>query len=256
MKAGRLSQPLTCLLLAASACRPNPGRILNSPNAVAVTTPEPTHSMIYVARTGAGIIVIDLGWVEGERTLRRGLTRLVADSGDVAAVFLTHAHRDHISGWRAVRGAPLVVAAPEAGFLVGARAHADLPSELAAALLGRVGPTPGEMEVRTFSTDTTFVFGTDTLRAFTVPGHTPGSAAYLFRAVLFVGDAMYGQWDGKLTAPRRIFTTDPALAAASLVSLQNRLAAYRVRWVCTAHARCAKYRKAPWRHRQGDRVRL
>lgn len=40
-----------------------------------------------------------------------------------------------------------------------------------------------------FSKDTVFVFGRDTLHAFLVAGHTAGSTAYLFRGVLFVGDA-------------------------------------------------------------------
>ncbi|MEO5588506.1 MAG: MBL fold metallo-hydrolase [Gemmatimonadaceae bacterium] len=200
--------------------------------------------MIYLARTSAGVIVIDLGWIGAEATLRKELEELVADAGDIAAVFLTHAHRDHIGGWRAVRGAPFVVAAPEAGFLVGTGVHADVFSQLAEGLLGQVGPAPDEVDVQTFSADTAFVFGADTLRAFVVPGHTPGSAAYLFREVLFVGDAMYGRWDGTITAPRRIFTTDQALAVASITSLQQRIAPYRIRWVCTAHSRCAKYRKA------------
>lgn len=229
------------LPLLLGACTANLSRIQNPPRAVAVTTPEHTRSMIYLARTADGVIVIDLGWIGAEETLRRGLARLDAGPEDVIAVFLTHAHRDHVAGWRAVRGAPFFLAEPEVPLLEGADDHADGPSRLAARVLGRVGPAPGEVEVRAFSRDTAFVFGADTVRAFAVPGHTAGSAAYLYRGVLFVGDAMSARWSGRLTPPKRVYTADPAQGAASIASLWRRLEPYRVRWVCTAHAKCAAY---------------
>ncbi|CAN5199942.1 hypothetical protein BH20GEM2_BH20GEM2_21280 [soil metagenome] len=229
------------LPLLLGACTANLSRIQDPPLAVAVTTPEHTRSRIYRARTADGVIVIDLGWIGAEETLRRGLARLGADSADVIAVFLTHAHRDHVAGWRAVRGAQFILAEPEVPLLEGADDHSDGPSRLAARVLGRVGPAPGEVRVHAFTRDTSFVFGADTLRAFRVPGHTQGSAAYLFRGTLFVGDAMSARWSGRLTPPKRIYTADPAQGAASIASLWRRLEPYRVRWVCTAHAKCAAY---------------
>jgi hypothetical protein len=50
-------------------------------------------------------------------------------------------------------------------------------------------PKPGEVTIRAVSSDTLFTFGRDTLRAFAVPGHSPGSMVYLLRETLFVGDA-------------------------------------------------------------------
>src|SRR5687767_11692287 len=65
-----------------------------------------SSSMIYIARTSAGIVVIDLGWITASSRLREELRQLGADSSDIAAVFLTHAHRDHIAAWPLVAPAP------------------------------------------------------------------------------------------------------------------------------------------------------
>jgi glyoxylase-like metal-dependent hydrolase (beta-lactamase superfamily II) len=95
--------------------------------------------------------------------------------------------------------------------------------------------------VRTFATDTTFVLGADTLRAYVVPGHTAGSAVYLFRGVLFLGDAVTYSWWRGFAPARRGYSDDPRAAAANLARLWRRLPPGAVRHVCTAHARCAAF---------------
>ena len=89
--------------------------------------------------------------------------------------------------------------------------------------------------------DTAFVLGSDTLHAYLVPGHTPGSTVYLFRGVLFVGDAMtFSHWGGFGPA-KRGFTDDRPLAVRSLTALWARLPAGAARYICTAHARCTAF---------------
>jgi hypothetical protein len=64
---------------------------------------------------------------------------------------------------------------------------------------------------------------------------------YLFRGVLFVGDAMtFSHWRGFGPA-KRGFTDDRSLAVRSLAALWARLPAGAVRYVCTAHAHCAAF---------------
>jgi glyoxylase-like metal-dependent hydrolase (beta-lactamase superfamily II) len=103
--------------------------------------------------------------------------------------------------------------------------------------------------VHAFAADTTFVLGAgtgrpDTLRAYVVPGHTVGSAVYLFRGVLFLGDAATHTRRGGFAPARRGYSDDPRAAAASLAALWPRLPAGAVRVACTAHARCAAFTPA------------
>ena len=100
-------------------------------------------------------------------------------------------------------------------------------------------PRPGELDARTFSRDTTYMIGRDTLRAYIVPGHTAGSAVYLFRGVLFVGDAATHSMLRGFRSAKAQFSDDPKLAAENLSRLWPRLPSNGIRAMCTAHAECA-----------------
>src|SRR5687768_5604165 len=154
-------------LLLIPACVPRPFPVQRDD--VRVLRTGPSQSMIYVARTTAGLVVIDLGWVDAQDSLRAALRSFPGDT--VAAVFLTHSHRDHIVGWPVVARAPFWVAAPERDFLIGAFAFRAWIPRMAETLDPQ--PLPGErVTVKEFMNDTTFVFGADTVRAFVVAGHT------------------------------------------------------------------------------------
>lgn len=211
------------------------------PSAVAVTTRGLNVSMIYLARVQTGVVAIDLGWTGAERGVERGLRRLGAHPSDVVAVFLTHSHRDHIGGWKQVRRAPFHLAEPEVDRLLG-RVPFEGPVPRAAE---RFWPSdrPAEREITLvpFGSDTAFTFGADTVWAFVAPGHTAGSAAYLHGGVLFVGDALARP---PLTGFRPTpsgFADDPALALRTLDSLWRRMEGRPVRYVCTAHGKCAAF---------------
>ena len=61
------------------------------------------------------------------------------------------------------------------------------------------------------------------IRVYSVPGHTAGSAAYLVREVLFLGDAADVGRDGKIQLAPSIFSDSQAEDRASLVGLHRRL---------------------------------
>jgi glyoxylase-like metal-dependent hydrolase (beta-lactamase superfamily II) len=103
--------------------------------------------------------------------------------------FITHAHRDHIAGWTHVPQATFVLGRDEVPLFTGTASYKGLVPRLADNLNGYRRPTRSEVTVLAVGGDTLFAFGRDTLRAYAVPGHTPGSTAYLFRGTLFVGDA-------------------------------------------------------------------
>ena len=226
-------------MLAATGCTTNLSNI-EGPAANAIPTAFPWNSMIYAARTDAGVVVVDLGWQNAEDALRRGLAQIGARPEDVTDVFITHSHRDHIAAWPLVRHARFHVAAGEDALFQGTRTHADSPSRLAETGIGNPGPWPGEVNVKPFARDTAFVRGGDTVRAYVIPGHTVGSAAYLVRGVLFVGDAVNRSYLTGMRPGFPIFTDDEEQNRASLAGLFKRVPLSQVQWVCTAHGKCAR----------------
>lgn len=228
-------------LLLLTACSHNLRHAVEPGRSVAFSTAGPWASLVYAARVDGGrVVMVDLGWIGAGGKLKRHLRGLDATPADVTDVFLTHAHRDHLGAWREVQHATFHVSAPEAPLLTGDSAHADVPSRAAEALAGHGGPWPGEVRVSPFARDTTFAFGADTVHAFLVPGHTRGSAAYLFRDVLFVGDAVRRSPLFGFRGAHPLFTRSPAENRASLRSLFDRALPLGVSWVCNAHAKCAR----------------
>jgi glyoxylase-like metal-dependent hydrolase (beta-lactamase superfamily II) len=231
---------LACLLaLPLAGCTYHLAEIQEPGRAVAFTTTGPWRSMVYAARTDSGVVVVDLGWAGAGGKLRSRLRGLGVAPGEVTDVFLTHSHRDHIAAWRTVRGARFHLWAPEQPLFEGTKRHVDFPSRVARSNAGDAGPRPGEVDVRAYAGDTTFVIGGDTVRAYPVPGHTAGSAAYLFRGVLFVGDAVARKPLRGYSGADPFFSMDTRLNRRSLIELFARVPMDQVRWICNAHAKCA-----------------
>ncbi|HKP75990.1 MAG TPA: MBL fold metallo-hydrolase [Longimicrobiaceae bacterium] len=231
------SLALTALL---SGCTYHLASVREPGRATAFTTTGPWRSMVYAAKTDSGVVVIDLGWAGAGGKLRRRLrSELGVAPADVTDVFLTHSHRDHIAAWRTVRGARFHLWQPEQPLFEGTRQHADFPSRAARANAGDAGPRHGEVDVRAFAGDTAFVIGRDTLWAYSTPGHTLGSASYLFRGVLFVGDAVARKPLRGYGGADPLFSLDTRMNRQSLIGLFARVPMDRVRWVCNAHAKCS-----------------
>lgn len=232
---------LLCLPAISAACNSrNPQLAEDARSAIALTGGMNT-SMIYLARTDSGVIAIDLGWWGHKEPLSRAFTRLDATPQDVKHVFITHSHRDHIAAWPTVQRARFHLADAERPRLIGTAAHQGWLVRWFEWLNESDLPDSTQVDARTFSRDTVFVFGKDTLRAYIVPGHTAGSAAYLFRGVLFMGDAVtYLPFRGYRPAKGQ-FSDDPRAAVASLTMLWPRVPLDRVRVICTAHGECAPF---------------
>lgn len=205
--------------------------------------------MTYVRRVQEGVLIVDLGWLDADSILDEQLDAIDARDEPVVAVLLTHSHRDHIGGWRRVRDAPFYMGLPEVARFFGEEEHEGWVPRIADRVLGSAGPERGEVEVRPFASDTTLVFGVDTVHAFLVPGHTSGSAAYLIDGLLLTGDAIYRGYLGDFRPAMIGYSDDTNQARRSLADLFRRLDDYRVEEVCTAHGRCA-----PWTEDFRERV--
>ncbi|SEU08089.1 MBL fold metallo-hydrolase [Stigmatella erecta] len=144
-------------------------------------------------------------------------------------VFLTHLHFDHISGMADVPAKTAVYMGP--GELASIE-HADavVREGTQRALQGK-----GSLQEWAYEADAAGrfagvvdVFGDGSVWALWVPGHTPGSTAYLVRTpqgpVLFTGDACHTRWGWEHDVEPGTFSEDIARSAGSLAQLRRLVA--------------------------------
>jgi glyoxylase-like metal-dependent hydrolase (beta-lactamase superfamily II) len=221
------------------ACTKDLQLIQDPPNAVALTTTGPWASMIYLARTDSGVIAIDLGWTGSEDLMPAALHEIGAAPSDVRLVFLTHAHRDHVAAWPLVRQARFILGAGEAPRFTADSGYLGWAAKMSDELNDYPRPKPGELVLVPVAADTSFVLGRDTVFAFLIPGHTPGSMAYLFRGILFGGDAINWRPGRGFQGARPEFSDSIGGNRESLRALWRRLPLERTRIMCSAHGKCA-----------------
>ncbi|MCX6648752.1 MAG: MBL fold metallo-hydrolase [Candidatus Bathyarchaeota archaeon] len=149
---------------------------------------------------GDDLTLIDTGLNDGSaRTIIKKLETLDHRLSDVDLCIITHAHRDHIGGLKALKASrqPFLIAAHDA--------EAD-DVEKATGL---------EVDLR--------LIDGQTVGGFTVvylPGHTLGSIALLGGGTLITGDALNGG-GAELKGPNPMFSKDRDLAEASVRSLAD-----------------------------------
>ncbi len=170
----------------------------------------------FVLDVGPGsVALVDCGNDKEGKALLGALQSRGLGPSAVAAIFVTHGHPDHVAGCKLFPGAQ-VYAFPEEVPRIGDRA------KVAHFLKDGEGTDVGGLHVETFA----------------VPGHTPGSAAFLADGVLFLGDSAAGGKDGSLMPAVRLFSDNLAQNRASLKALAERLRprAQEVKVLAFAHS--------------------
>lgn len=138
----------------------------------------------------------------------------------VLAVFLTHGHGDHMGGCKAFPDAPVFAFEGDRGLIEGtAAAHGPITR------FAKGDPAKSPKVTRALADGETVQVGEASVRAFAVPGHTAGSAAYLAAGVLFLGDAVTGQADGQVRNAPWVFSDDTDECKQSVSALAKRLEA-------------------------------
>ncbi len=130
----------------------------------------------------------------------------------VKAVLLTHGDYDHTNGAHLFPRAQLLALADDVALVEGR--------------VGRAlrGPHPNGLHVtRALRDGEVLELAGTRVEVLALPGHTPGSAAYLARGVLFLGDSAESTKDGKLEPATWLFCSDRPRNRASLRALADRL---------------------------------
>ena len=171
----------------------------------------------HLLETSAGPVLFDACWRKEELAAR--LKEAGHQPADVVAVFMTHGHADHVGGLESLSNAVV---------------HA-LPAEQET-LTSKAGEV-GQID-RPLSDGEVVSFGAAEVRVFAVPGHTPGSAAFLVGGTLILGDSAVITGSGKVAPVPEDRSEDPKQLIRSVVALSDRLVAEgrEVKWLLPAHS--------------------
>jgi glyoxylase-like metal-dependent hydrolase (beta-lactamase superfamily II) len=169
--------------------------------AVGVETVKDGFVSAFLVDVGNGkVALVDAGNDAKATSILAALGRRGLGPDAVSAIFLTHGHGDHTAGCKAFPAAQVHAL------------EADVP------LVGEAAKvTPLKDGEVTQVGDVRF-------ETYAAPGHTPGSAVYFARGVLFFGDSAGASKDGFVMPAVRLFSKDPSVNVASLKALEARLA--------------------------------
>lgn len=143
-------------------------------------------SIAWVIPARDGVILIDAGGSAESRALKAEI-----GDRDVLAVLLTHGHFDHTAGARNYPDADVIAGPGESGLVTGTVAAGGWMARMSKPMMAELDHTPPLL--REFTDGDIIEIGGETITAIHVPGHTNGSAAYLWGEVLIVGDTVVGR---------------------------------------------------------------
>lgn len=162
------------------------------------------------------VALVDAGYDKGGKAILTDLSRRKLTPESVAAILLTHSHPDHIAAIDLFPKAEVMALDLEMPLLEG-RSKWQGPLMLLYPRLARVKVT------QVLRDGETVTLGQVAVRVLAIPGHTPGSAAYLVNGMLFLGDAADISNEGKIQDPPWITSDNRVENRASLVQLDRRL---------------------------------
>ncbi len=176
------------------------------------------YSSVAFLEVGDGTLaLIDCGMDKEGKPLLAELARRKLGPEAVSAIFLTHGHGDHVGACHLFPKAQIYALEREVAAAEGREGFHGPLTQLMPVKASGLHVTRGLRDGETVTV------GGLSVQVFAVPGHTAGSAAYLAKEVLFLGDSADATKDGKLAPAKWPVTDDRAQNRQSLVALANRL---------------------------------
>ena len=198
---------------------------------------EPVYdgfSTVFLLDTGNGsYALIDAGNDTAGAAILAALQKHNTGPDNVAAIFITHAHPDHDAAIPLFPKATVYAMQREVPVAQGKEEYGSTFSTVT----GKFNPHPFDVG-HPLQDGEKVTVGNLEVTAFGVPGHTPGSGAYLANGVLYLGDAAMISSSQKVVGPVKPFSTDAAQGMASLKHLADELQprADEVKLLATAHS--------------------
>ena len=201
-------------------------------NLIAVSS---AGSYLYAARVGQHVVLFDTGADPAGNPVDTALAGLHAGRNDVSEVFLTHAHGDHTAAAGGLPNAHVHLGQQDVPYAEGRTPWDSLVLRVMSKAMGTrsinvSSPLSGVQTVDLGD-------GKTVVKAIPVPGHTPGSYAYLYDGVLFLGDtAVFKQ--GRLDHGPGLFNSNTDQMKTSINALKQQLNGVEIAAVCTGHGGC------------------
>lgn len=193
-----------------------------------------SYTSAYVLPIGEKeVVLVDCNDDPEAKAIKAELTRRGLGVDAVKVIFLTHGHPDHTGGCKQFPGAQVIIGDGEQALVDGTGgSQGPLPK-----LMGKQ-PQFAIQGARVVKDGTLIEVGTLQVRAYVIPGHTAGSAAYLANGALFVGDSLAFNSDGTVRPAPWIFSDDGVVNVASIKRLGKLLTpdAAEVKVVVPAHS--------------------
>jgi len=174
-------------------------------------------SYAWIIPTAHGVALVDAGASPSAKSILDELARRGLSARDVHHILITHGHVDHWAGVGQFPNATLLVGKADVPLIRGEEASVSLGGRFARWTGADVAPPPRMVELE--GEQTLDVDG-EPIRYLPLPGHTPGSGAWLFRDLLFTGDSLNRWRDDWVDYASVFYTDDPAQNRASVAGLE------------------------------------